>query len=78
MEKKEPKPQYIYLLSEKELQVLREYINENLKKKDTFDPRFYQHDIPFYSCLNQTGNYGYVSIIDSLTRLLLKIDTYYP
>jgi hypothetical protein len=32
MEKKEPKLQYIYLLSEKELQVLREYINENLKK----------------------------------------------
>jgi hypothetical protein len=32
MEGKEPKPQHIYLLSEKELQVLREYINENLKK----------------------------------------------
>jgi hypothetical protein len=33
MERKEPKSQYIYLLSEKELQVLREYINENLKKE---------------------------------------------
>jgi hypothetical protein len=33
MEKKKPKSQYIYSLSEKELQVLREYINENLKKK---------------------------------------------
>jgi hypothetical protein len=32
MERKELKPQYIYLLSEKELTVLREYINENLKK----------------------------------------------
>src|ERR1700719_2475064 len=32
MEGKEPKPQHIYSLSEKELQVLREYINENLKK----------------------------------------------
>jgi hypothetical protein len=32
MEGKELKPQYIYLLSEKELTVLREYINENLKK----------------------------------------------
>jgi hypothetical protein len=32
MEKKEPKSQYIYSLSEKELTVLREYINENLKK----------------------------------------------
>jgi hypothetical protein len=33
MEKKELKLQYIYLLLEKELQVLREYINENLKKR---------------------------------------------
>jgi hypothetical protein len=33
MKKKEPKPQYIYSLSKKELQVLREYINENLKKE---------------------------------------------
>jgi hypothetical protein len=33
MEKKELKPQYIYSLLEKELQVLREYINENLKKR---------------------------------------------
>jgi hypothetical protein len=33
MEKKEPKLQHIYLLSEKKLQVLREYINENLKKE---------------------------------------------
>jgi hypothetical protein len=32
MEGKELKPQHIYLLLEKELQVLREYINENLKK----------------------------------------------
>jgi hypothetical protein len=32
MKKKELKLQYIYSLSEKELQVLREYINENLKK----------------------------------------------
>jgi hypothetical protein len=32
MEGKEPKSQHIYLLSEKELTVLREYINENLKK----------------------------------------------
>jgi hypothetical protein len=32
MEGKKPKLQYIYLLSEKELTVLREYINENLKK----------------------------------------------
>jgi hypothetical protein len=32
MEGKELKPQHIYSLSEKELQVLREYINENLKK----------------------------------------------
>jgi hypothetical protein len=32
MKRKEPKPQHIYLLSEKELTVLREYINENLKK----------------------------------------------
>jgi hypothetical protein len=32
MKEKELKSQYIYLLSEKELQVLREYINENLKK----------------------------------------------
>ena len=40
MEKKKSKSQHIYLLSEKELQVLREYINENLKK-NIFDPRFY-------------------------------------
>jgi hypothetical protein len=33
MKKKKPKPQHIYLLLKKELQVLREYINENLKKK---------------------------------------------
>jgi hypothetical protein len=33
MEGKELKSQYIYSLSEKELQVLREYINENLKKR---------------------------------------------
>jgi hypothetical protein len=33
MKGKEPKLQYIYLLSEKELQMLREYINENLKKE---------------------------------------------
>ena len=32
IEKKEPKLQHIYLLSEKELMILREYINENLKK----------------------------------------------
>jgi hypothetical protein len=32
MKRKEPKPQHIYLLSKKELTVLREYINENLKK----------------------------------------------
>jgi hypothetical protein len=32
MEGKKLKPQHIYLLSEKELTVLREYINENLKK----------------------------------------------
>jgi hypothetical protein len=32
MEKKKPKSQHIYSLSEKELTVLREYINENLKK----------------------------------------------
>jgi hypothetical protein len=32
MKGKKLKSQYIYLLSEKELQVLREYINENLKK----------------------------------------------
>jgi hypothetical protein len=33
MKKKELKLQYIYSLLEKELQVLREYINENLKKE---------------------------------------------
>jgi hypothetical protein len=33
MKGKELKSQYIYSLSEKELQVLREYINENLKKR---------------------------------------------
>jgi hypothetical protein len=32
MERKEPKSQHIYLLSEKELRALREYISENLKK----------------------------------------------
>jgi hypothetical protein len=32
MKGKELKPQHIYLLLEKELQVLREYIDENLKK----------------------------------------------
>jgi hypothetical protein len=32
MKKKEPKSQYIYSLSEKKLTILREYINENLKK----------------------------------------------
>jgi hypothetical protein len=32
MKGKELKPQHIYSLSEKELTVLREYINENLKK----------------------------------------------
>jgi hypothetical protein len=37
MERKELKPQHIYLLSEKELTVLREYINENLKK-NILDP----------------------------------------
>jgi hypothetical protein len=30
--KKKSKPQHIYLLLEKELTALREYINENLKK----------------------------------------------
>jgi hypothetical protein len=40
MEKKELKPQHIYSLSEKKLTILREYINENLKK-DTFDFRLY-------------------------------------
>jgi hypothetical protein len=33
MKEKKLKPQYIYSLLKKELQVLREYINENLKKK---------------------------------------------
>jgi hypothetical protein len=33
MKGKEPKPQHIYLLLEKELRALREYINENLKKR---------------------------------------------
>jgi hypothetical protein len=33
MEKKESKSQHIYSLSEKELTILREYINENLKKR---------------------------------------------
>jgi hypothetical protein len=33
MEGKKLKSQHIYLLLEKELQVLREYINENLKKE---------------------------------------------
>jgi hypothetical protein len=32
MKGKEPKLQHIYLLLEKELTVLRKYINENLKK----------------------------------------------
>jgi hypothetical protein len=33
MERKKLKLQHIYSLSEKELTVLREYINENLKKR---------------------------------------------
>jgi hypothetical protein len=33
MKEKELKLQHIYSLSEKKLQILREYINENLKKK---------------------------------------------
>jgi hypothetical protein len=33
MKEKKLKPQHIYSLLKKELQVLREYINENLKKK---------------------------------------------
>jgi hypothetical protein len=33
MKRKELKLQHIYLLSKKELQVLREYINKNLKKR---------------------------------------------
>jgi len=54
MKRKELKPQYIYSLSEKELQVLREYINENLKKKGyiRFSILLIRYPVLFVSKLN--------------------------
>ena len=66
----------IYFLSEKKLTMLRNYLDENLKKKIS-DHQSFQPDILFFLLKKKMAHIDYISITDSWIMLLLRTVMYF-